>query len=42
MSAVVAPAVLFDSLDLGHMEQEVNKPPVVPAPAMVVVSTPTK
>lgn len=35
MSAVVAPAVLFDSLDLAKLEMEGTKPPVVPAPDMV-------
>jgi hypothetical protein len=40
LSAVVAPAVLFDSLDLARLEEKGNNPPVVPAPDMVSVSTP--
>ena len=42
MSAVVAPAVLFDSLDMARAEQEASKPPVVPPPAMVAASAPKK
>jgi len=34
LSSIVAPAVLFDSLDLSRLEEEGNKPPVVPPPDM--------
>jgi TldD protein len=38
LSTVVAPAVLFDSLDLARSEEEGNKPPVVPAPDLEPIS----
>lgn len=33
-SAVVAPAVLFDELELEPIQEEVSKPPIVPAPPL--------
>ena len=33
-SAVIAPAVLFDELELEPIQEEVSKPPIVPAPPL--------
>jgi len=38
-SSVVAPAVLFDELELEPIQEEVSKPPVVPAPALTGASS---
>ncbi len=34
-SSVICPALLFDSIDLGHAEYEQGKPPIVPPPPLV-------
>jgi hypothetical protein len=33
-SSVIAPAILFDELELEPVQEEVSKPPIVPAPAL--------
>ena len=33
-SSVIAPAVLFDELELEPIQEEVSKPPIVPAPPL--------
>ncbi|MBZ5608238.1 MAG: hypothetical protein LAP38_08275 [Acidobacteriia bacterium] len=33
-SSVIAPAILFDELELAPVEEEVSKPPIVPAPPL--------
>ncbi len=38
-SSVVAPAVLFDELELEPIQEEVSKPPIVPAPALTAASS---
>jgi TldD protein len=38
-SSVVAPAVLFDELELEPIQEEVSKPPIVPAPALTGASS---
>jgi TldD protein len=38
-SSVVAPALLFDELELEPIQEEVSKPPIVPAPPVATTST---
>ncbi len=38
-SSVIAPAVLFDELELEPIQEEVSKPPIVPAPKLSETST---
>ncbi|HLG96026.1 MAG TPA: metallopeptidase TldD-related protein [Bryobacteraceae bacterium] len=38
-ASVIAPAVLFDELELAPIQEEVSKPPVVPAPPLSESST---
>jgi predicted Zn-dependent protease len=38
-SSVVAPAVLFDELELEPIQEEVSKPPIVPAPPLTSETT---
>ncbi len=33
-STVIAPAILFDELELAPVEEEISKPPIVPAPPL--------
>jgi TldD protein len=41
MSTVVAPALLLDSVELGKSQDDLTKPPIVPAPPLSPSATPT-
>jgi hypothetical protein len=40
-SSVIAPALLFDELELEPIQEEVSKPPIVPAPPVASSAAPS-